>query len=233
MEPTSFLVPLGRLASAAVSRVSGRARERRPLEVAEAEEPLNHMRAWNVVTPSRLEQGVAPAVGMLEARQWLVSRYRAVACAEGFATVVFTNRTKQMVRLTALRAEVVERQPPYGGTLVEYDPAGASEVEGVFFDLDSAGKAAQLDAWPADQASAPDYFRVRQVQLRPGEAQTFAVRAGTETDYCQWRIIATAVIRGRERQATGRRTYEVSAAKANIRVLAWQWWEQPPRLGPR
>lgn len=210
----------------------GRLLERRPLTVTFIDEPLDYMRAWVVVTPARVRDPVPRGLTMSELREWLVTEHQAVAAGQGFATMVLTSRAKVPVRLVGLRAEVVERQSAFIGSSIRYPPAGASDVEGVFFDLDSPDKEALADAWPDDQPPSRGYPRTRQVQLLPGESLTFGVRVATADAYCRWRPVVTAEVRGRSVTLRPALALEVSGTGSTTERLQWEWWEQPPRLGP-
>lgn len=215
--------PAGRMALRALAA-------RHPVRLELIDEALDYMRAWVVVTPQRIDRATAPeGLPPNELREWLVNEQEAIASGEGFATLVVTNTSKQYIRIAGLAAEVVDRGPGYPGSRVECEPAGASDVEGVFFDLDVVPSTALTDRWPDEQPPSQDHFRRRQVALSPEESINFALRAKSAAGYCRWRPVVTVVVGRRRVTASTDLTLELSSSQ-HAEKLAYRWWERPQRI---
>lgn len=221
-----------KVASGAVGLIGfalDRVRRRRPVDIELVEEPLDYQRAWTVVTPKPVNRAVPAHLSMLQLRKYFVEQEGAVASRRGYARLTITGRTRAIVRVTDLSAKIVKRTAALQGSQVDYSPAGASDVEGIYFNLDDPDAVAMLDPWPEEPVQP--YFGSRHVQLSQGESVTFRVQVAAEACCYRWTIeVEAKPAGGRRRRVRSEQTIRTSGASTVAERLLWAWWEQPQKL---
>jgi hypothetical protein len=110
--------------------------------------------------------------------------------------VVVTGQHERPVLITGLRANVLRRERPLSQTIVFGPPQGAGENIQVGLDLDSLTPSAR--SFDDKQFLAEPYFAAHHVSVKPGEQVLFTVRAFTSKCYCEWELLVTAVVDGKE-----------------------------------
>ena len=110
--------------------------------------------------------------------------------------VVATGQHDPPVLITGLRAAVLRRQPPLYQTLIYAPPQGEGENIQVGLDLDvRAPTARSFDN--LGRLAAP-YFATHHVLVKAGEQVVFTIRAFTSKCYCEWELLVTAIVDGKE-----------------------------------
>jgi hypothetical protein len=110
--------------------------------------------------------------------------------------LVVTGQHERPVLITGLRANVLRRERPLSQTLVFGPPQGAGENIQVGLDLDSRTPSAR--SFDDKQFLAEPYFAAHHVSVKPGEQVVFTVRAFTSKCYCEWELLVTAVVDGKD-----------------------------------
>jgi hypothetical protein len=110
--------------------------------------------------------------------------------------VVVTGQHERPVLITGLRANVLRRERPLSQTIVFGPPQGAGENIQVGLDLDSLTPSAR--SFDDKQFLAEPYFAAHHVSVKPGEQVLFTVRAFTSKCYCEWELLVTAVVDGKD-----------------------------------
>jgi hypothetical protein len=110
--------------------------------------------------------------------------------------LVVTGQHERPVLITGLRANVLRRDRPLSGTIVYGPPQGAGENIQVGLDLDSRTPSAR--SFDDKQFLAEPYFAAHHVSVKPGEQVLFTVRAFTSKCYCEWELLVTAVVDGKD-----------------------------------
>jgi hypothetical protein len=111
--------------------------------------------------------------------------------------LVVTGQHERPVLITGLRANVLRRERPLSKTLVYGPPQGAGENIQVGLDLDSRTPSAR--SFDKDKRFlAEPYFAAHHVSVKPGEQVVFTVRAFTSKCYCEWELLVTAVVDGKD-----------------------------------
>ena len=110
--------------------------------------------------------------------------------------LVVTGQHERPVLITGLRANVLRRDPPLSGTIIYGPPQGAGENIQVGLDLDSRTPSAR--SFDDKQFLAEPYFAAHHVSVKPGEQVLFTVRAFTSKCYCEWELLVTAVVQGKD-----------------------------------
>ena len=110
--------------------------------------------------------------------------------------LVVTGQHERPVLITGLRANVLRRERPLSQTIVYGPPQGAGENIQVGLDLDSRTPSAR--SFDDKQFLAEPYFAAHHVSVKPGEQVVFTVRAFTSKCYCEWELLVTAVVDGKD-----------------------------------
>jgi hypothetical protein len=110
--------------------------------------------------------------------------------------LVVTGQHERPVLITGLRANVLRRERPLSGAIVYGPPQGAGENIQVGLDLDSRTPSAR--SFDKKQFLAEPYFAAHHVSVKPGEQVLFTVRAFTSKCYCEWELLVTAVVDGKD-----------------------------------
>jgi hypothetical protein len=110
--------------------------------------------------------------------------------------LVVTGQHERPVLITGLCANVLRRERPLSQTLVYGPPQGAGENIQVGLDLDSLTPSAH--SFDDKGFLAGPYFAVHHVSVKPGEQVVFTVRAFTSKCYCEWELLVSAVVDGKE-----------------------------------
>jgi hypothetical protein len=111
--------------------------------------------------------------------------------------LVVTGQHERPVLITGLRANVLRRERPLSQTIVYGPPQGAGENIQVGLDLDTLTPSAR--SFDKKQFLAEPYFAAHHVSVKPGEQVLFTVRAFTSKCYCEWELLVTAVVDGKDR----------------------------------
>jgi hypothetical protein len=101
------------------------------------------------------------------------------------------------VLITGLRTNVLRRERPLSQTIVYGPPQGAGENIQVGLDLDSRTPSAR--SFRDKRFLAEPYFAGHHVSVKLGEQVVFTVRAFTSKWYCEWELLVTAVVDGKDR----------------------------------
>jgi hypothetical protein len=111
--------------------------------------------------------------------------------------LIVMGQHERPVLITGLRANVLRRERPLSQTLVYGPPQGADENIQVGLDLDSRTPYAR--SFDKDKRFlAEPYFAAHHVSVKPGEQVVFTVRAFTSKCYCEWELLVTAVVDGKD-----------------------------------
>jgi hypothetical protein len=110
--------------------------------------------------------------------------------------LVVTGQHERPVLITGLRANVLRRERPLSQTLVYGPPQGAGENIQVGLDLDSFTPSAR--SFDDKLFLAEPYFAAHHVSVKPDEQVLFTVRAFTSKCYCEWELLVTAVVDGKD-----------------------------------
>ncbi|MBF5082336.1 hypothetical protein [Quadrisphaera sp. INWT6] len=228
MEILAIAKSLTSLAPALVEQL----RQREAPAITVTELTMNYLRTWDLVTPQQLRLEDGPTqLNETDIRGWFVRNRAAVPAAETFLLVEVTGQTKAVTRITDLGPEVITVEDSYTGAYVLSPPAGASDVENIFFDLDKPHRGALLDLWPEEQPPNRPYFLNRSIHLGPQESVTFVVRARTDLSKVTWRLRIAYRIGGlRERTWVSKEQWTVSSAHRVSQRLLWRWWKEPRGL---
>jgi hypothetical protein len=110
--------------------------------------------------------------------------------------LVVTGQHERPVLITGLRANVLRRERPLSQTLVYGPPEGAGYNIQVGLDLDSRTPSAR--SFRDNRFLAEPYFSAHHVSVKPGEQVVFTVRAFTSKCYCEWELLVSAVVDGKD-----------------------------------
>jgi hypothetical protein len=110
--------------------------------------------------------------------------------------LVVTGQHERPVLITGLRANVLRRERPLSQTLVYGPPQGAGENIQVGLDLDSRTPSAR--SFRDSRFLAEPYFAAHHISVKPGEQVVFTVRAFTSKCYCEWELLVTAIVDGKD-----------------------------------
>jgi hypothetical protein len=111
--------------------------------------------------------------------------------------LVVTGQHERPVLITGLRANVLRRERPLSKTIVYGPPQGAGENIQVGLDLDSRTPYAR--SFDKDKRFlAEAYFAAHHVSVKPGEQVVFIARAFTSKCNCEWELLVTAVVDGKD-----------------------------------
>jgi hypothetical protein len=110
--------------------------------------------------------------------------------------LVVTGQHERPVLITGLRANVLQRERPLSKTIVYGPPEGGGENIQVGLDLDSRTPSARR--FNDELFLAEPYFTAHHVSVKPGEQVVFTVRAFTSRCYCEWELLVTAVVDGKD-----------------------------------
>jgi hypothetical protein len=110
--------------------------------------------------------------------------------------LLVTGQHERPVLITGLRANVLRRERPLSKTIVYGPPQGAGENIQVGLDLDSLTPSAR--SFDDKQFLAGPYFAAHHVSVKPREQVLFTVRAFTSKCYCEWELLVTAVVDGKD-----------------------------------
>jgi hypothetical protein len=110
--------------------------------------------------------------------------------------LVVTGQHERPVLITGLRANVLRRERPLSKTIVYGPPQGAGENIQVGLDLDSPTPSAR--SFDDKRFLAEPYFTAHHVSVKAGEQVVFTVRAFTSKCYCEWELLVTAVVDGKD-----------------------------------
>jgi hypothetical protein len=110
--------------------------------------------------------------------------------------LVVTGQHEHPVLITGLRANVLRRERPLSQTLVYGPPEGAGENIQVGLDLDSRAPSAR--SFRDGRFLAEPYFAAHHVSVKPGEQVVLMVRAFTSKCYCEWELLVTAIVDGKD-----------------------------------
>jgi hypothetical protein len=134
--------------------------------------------------------------------------------------LVLTGQHERPVLITGLRANVLRREPPVSGTIVYGPPQGAGENIQVGLDLDSRTPSAR--SFDDKQFLAEPYFAAHHVSVKSGEQVVFTVRAFTSKCYCEWELLVTAVVDGKDqvfRVKDGDRPFRTTAFASAYKTI--------------
>ena len=112
--------------------------------------------------------------------------------------LVVTGNHDTSVLIRELRARVIKREDPLGGTLFYGPPEGVGEVIDVGLDLDAIEPVAGfVDEAKIEAGEELDpYFAENFITLKRGESTQFGIIAYTDECYCEWEIVVDAVVDG-------------------------------------
>jgi hypothetical protein len=110
--------------------------------------------------------------------------------------LVVTGQHERPVLITGLRANVLRRERPLSKTIVYGPPQGAGENIQVGLDLDSRTPYAR--SFNKKNFLAGPYFGAHHVSVKSGEQVVFMVRAFTSKCYCEWELLVSAVVDGKD-----------------------------------
>jgi hypothetical protein len=112
--------------------------------------------------------------------------------------LVVTGQHERPVLITGLRTNVLRRERPLSNTIVYGPPQGAGENIQVGLDLDSRTPYAR--SFNKKNFLAEPYFAAHHVSVKPGEQVVFMVRAFTSKCYCEWELLVSAVVDGKDQE---------------------------------
>jgi hypothetical protein len=153
-----------------------------------------------VVLASDLPAAAPERMGSRDVHEWLLAR-GAIDFHETQLTVVMTNVSKEPLRVTNMRVEVVERRTPLQGTLINCPTAGASSVLLLVVDLDDPEPA--VWEWQEDgnrtRVGTVPYFARGRIALSPGEVHEIFLVVQTSMSWCRWHLCIDFELAGKTR----------------------------------
>jgi len=128
----------------------------------------------------------------LQIRDWGVVR-GGVDITFSAWTVLITNRSDVLVRVTDLRPRVISREDPIDGAFLESPPAGADPSIVLHADLDTGDRPqfVELDEESGIAADQP-FFGTNTVSVPPQDSVEFVLRIETRACYCTYVLDLTS-----------------------------------------